>query len=310
MSTERPEPRQGKETRRATKAKASADRSDVTPATSSKTITPAREKKTGVITTSITPGATLPTFESKVDLKGKKIGQRALEVEQENFLKRLEKTGLDVSTFPQITLKYGSRVTHKRTLSGSYVVTLRKHGRGQRTQFKDAFSKTVVRAGLEMVKKQQPEAYLRLVGEFDESHRKTQDLIETFILSSQDRRAMFKWMGVRYWGNIAQLKKNLVGDARRIGVIDFSKRKTGLDELVNILAHTNRQGLGRTITEQKKYHAQATRELESAEAEYVHSKWYDPRRQAARKRWQRAEARAAAQREMWTKISLVRSLFY
>ena len=90
----------------------------------------------------------------------------------------------------------------------------------------------------------------------------------------------------------------------------LAARKTWDDELVNTLAYINRQGLGRTIKEQKKYHAQANRELESAEAAYVHSKWYDPRRQAARKRWQRAESRAAAQREMWTKISLVRSLFY
>ena len=180
------------ETSAATKSKASADRSGVTPATSSRTITPTRKKKAKVITTSIAPGAALPTFESKVDLQGKKIGQRALEVEQANFLKRLEKTGLDVSTFPQITLKYGGRVTHKRTLSGSYVVTLRKHGRGQRTQFKDVFSKALVRAGLEMVKQQQPETYLQLAEEFDSSFRKTQDLIRTFMLKSKDRKA---WLG-------------------------------------------------------------------------------------------------------------------
>ena len=124
---------------------------------------------------------------------------------------------------------------------------------------------------------------------------------------------MFKWLSLRYWGNLAQLKKNLVGDARRIGVIDFSKRRTGLDELVNTLAHTNRQGLERTITEQRKYRAMANREEAAALADYrsyTGIKVLHPRRVKARKRWKRAVARVKAQREMWTKTSLIQNIFY
>lgn len=177
------------------------------------------KSKPSVITTKIPLVAPSPIFTAKIDFKAKGISEPALRKEQDLFLRRLERLGLDTSAFPNITLKYGNRVAHRRQKDG-YLVTLQRHGRGQRTQFKDAFSQALVRAGLDLLSKQQPERYVQLMERLDESFRRTQGLLRSFILHSTDKKKRFKWIALMLWGNMTQLHRNVSGDARKVGVID------------------------------------------------------------------------------------------
>ena len=265
------------------------------------------------VNTTNNPSSPAQSLDVQINLSKYKISERSLHAEHEAFVKRLRRVGLDTSAMPAIKLKHGGQVGHKKEVfGGSYVVTLPKHQRGQRTKFKDAFSKSLARAGLEVLCRQQPEKYLRLSEAFDESFRRTQEALDAYILYSADRNRRYKALALKWWGNVAQLRKN-IPDPRKVGLVDYSRRKSWDDELVTVMAALQRGGLEPTIKKQRAQHAIAKREETAAFEDYHSYKGImtlHPRRIKARKRWKRAVARVQTQEEMKRKITLIRQVFY
>jgi hypothetical protein len=165
-----------------------------------------------------------------------------------------------------------------------------------------------MRASLDMVREQHPQLYLRITGLFDESYRKTQQALATYILNSNDRRRRFKAIALMWWGRYAQVHRSPL-KPENLGLIDASRRKDWLDEVVQLGGELQRRGHGAVRNTYLKELQRAKEELETAKAEYGQYFKLSPRRRRARKRILRADARVKANEEMLGKVEWLKHLF-
>ena len=252
-----------------------------------------------------------PPLKVNVRFAGRYISEEKLHDQYDAFMSRLQRTGLDPTLLAPITITYGSEVSLKRTRKGLVVTLPRRDYKGINADFRRAFSKAVVRAGLDAMKNQAPKRFLEMQYFFDESFRKTQQAITAYMFAGSDQRTWFKLLALKYWGNVAQMKRNFL-DASRVGLINLDKRKTWQDELVTIMAAINRDGFKKTEQKFKAGLFKARTERTKAWEHIQENKswWKYPYRVKARKRFMRAEARVTAQQEMLRKLSFLHQQFY
>lgn len=244
-----------------------------------------------------------------VRLENYAISETALWEEKRGLLRRLEVMGLDTGRFPTIRVRHGLTVAHKRKAFGEgYVVTLPRGGSGNRTRFKREFSRALMRASFDMVREQHPQLYLRIAGLFDESYRKTQQALTTYILNSNDRRRRFKAIALMWWGRYAQVHRSPL-KPESLGVIDASRRKDWVDEVVQIGGELQRRGYGAVRKTYLEGLHRAREELETAKAERDQYFKLSPRRRRANRRILRADARVKANEEMLRKVEWLKHLF-
>lgn len=247
-------------------------------------------------------------FTSKVDLNGLKISEGALRTHQDIFNRHMARKGVDMSKVSSVVIKHGSKVGHQRNIFGrQMVVTLPKTGIN-RGAFRREFFKAQGRLAIEAFRDQQPENFLKLSQRFDTSFRKSQRLISGYIMGARGRFAIARGIALRYWGNAAQLQKH-IPHPDKLGMYDYSARKSWQDEAVSIYAEMQQKGKEQFRKNASAKWAMAKRELETAEAERKKLFVLDPKRIKAKKRIKRARARFENMCELGEKVKIVSELF-
>ena len=248
-------------------------------------------------------------FRSAIPLAGHKISTFSLQKEYENAQVMLRNAGVSSEQFPSITIKYGwwvKPILRRRT--GQYVVCLPKKSSGHRMKFKRCYSQTVARSMLDSVARHAPQKYAVLAQEFDSSFRETQKAITTFIFAAKAPNAVLMLLALRQWGVIRKAKK-VLPSPERIGLIDFSKRKTWRDELTAIMGTIHRKGFARVHADHQKQLSIAKREFTTARN--IHAKCIplSPRWWRSRRRQKTAIARLHAQELFSGKLSTIQRVF-
>jgi len=189
------------------------------------------------------------------------------------------------------------------------VITLKKHGKGQGSLFRQEVSKTFAYNSLELWKRQKPEEYEKLSLQFNDSFTRTRKCINSYVMHGRDRNRLFKCLAMRYWGEVKQLSRS-AKSAERLGMVDFGKKQAWQDEAASIYATVQQKGLEPVKASLAKEYRLAKTEYHSALKASKSCSVFSPRRRAANKRRKRAAARFRAQIEMTKKINLVQSFFY
>ena len=274
-------------------------------------VTPRRQRPIAKNTTKMRPleKVTTTNFVIKPDLKKHKISANALQKEHDTALSQLKKSGLDITRFPHISVKHGLYTTHKRRFrNGAYVVTLPRKSCGARTRFKNHFSQTIAHASLDLLAQQRPTAYAELAFEFDRSFRETQKALTAYMVAASPE-GFVKGLALKYWGIIRKSKQTLP-QPEKVGLLDFSKRKSWRDELVTIMTHIQRKGL-RKVREQIRHELTvARREFSTAMTERKKTNFLSTRWWRTRKRWRKALAREQAQLALQRKLECIERIFY
>jgi len=252
-----------------------------------------------------------PPLDIKVDFNRYTISERSLQKEYETFTKRIAAIGLDTSKMTPIRIVHGKEIKHHKSwYSKSYTVMIPRSSKYvNTTKFKLEFSKALARSGLDLLQKQRPDMYVKLAERFDESFRRTQEALTVYILNSQDRNRIYKAIALKWFGKVYQLQRN-IPNPERVGLIDYSERKSWDDELVTIMADIQKNGLRAVKQKQGKEFAIARNEMNAAFEDYKSRFVLSPLRAKAKKRWKRARVRLEAHKEMFKKLELIQSVFY
>ena len=158
---------------------------------------------------------------------------------------------------------------------------------------------------------QQPERYAELTLQMETSFQRTQKFISRFVMLGRDRNRFAKTLSLRFWGNVLQLKRNLL-DPERLGLVDDSRRRSWDEEMLSIYAAIEQTGASKFFEARKKHLGMARSELRSAETALKKGSLITRMVQKPKdkRRAERAKFRVAAQEELMTKINLVEATFY
>ena len=255
------------------------------------------------------PPASSEIFRSKVNLKKQKISEESLHRQQVIFTNRMASKGVDVSKMPPIVIKRGLSLGHKRSFGKKQlIVTLPRTG-VNRGEFRKECFKAQGRLAIEAFSQQQPEKFLKLSQHFDQSFRKSQGLISDYIRNARGKSAKFRAIALKVWGNTAQLHKHLP-EPDKVGVYDYSSRKSWQDEAVSIYAEMNRKGASAFRQNLGEKMGMARNELDRAETDLKNLTFFNMKKGSIRRRAARARARYENMREMNRKVEVVKELFY
>ena len=166
-------------------------------------------------------------------------------------MKQLEKLGIDSSKLPKIRVGYGKEITNKEcsyiakgVFKCGYVMTIPKYLKGGQTKIKNEYNKIVAKAGLELIKNQQPSVYKKLASEFEKSHQETQKALNSYIQNTNAKNKQVMGIAQKHFGNISFFEKMRVAP-KYLGVADFGNCKTWEDEYSGIMSKIQTQGFDR-----------------------------------------------------------------
>lgn len=260
-------------------------------------------------------------LDNKINLEYYGISFESLRIEWESFTDHLRSLKFDLSSLPKIRMRNGKTVTCKQSqLWNYYVVTLPRDSKGNRTQFKSAFSHTLARIALDLLREQRPADYLQLASALNQSYWETQYALYTYILNSRDWKKRLKAFVFLWAGNTCLLEKIIPNNPQKIGLIDLSRRKDWKDEAVGIIAlidktrrDRSKMGFASVKEEIHKELFFAKKDLETAKSAYKQCfgiEWINPYKKRAGKRLLQAGARLRSQEELCRKIYLIQRIFF
>ena len=87
---------------------------------------------------------------------------------------------------------------------------------------------------------QKPKEFHNLALQFSDSYKKTTQLVSRFVMLGNDRNREAKVLALKFFGNVAQLERNIL-DPERLGLVDYRKRKHWSDEACAIFAKIERK---------------------------------------------------------------------
>ena len=189
-----------------------------------------------------------------------------------------------------------------------------KYGIPSKAKFYSEFRKTVLKASLDAIQDQKPEAYKNLKNGFKESYKTTQTYLKRFILHTNDKDKEIKAsqvQGVFASGHLPKLKINRLSP-KSLGLVDDSVRASWRDDLVAVLSDLTDRGAPTVSKERQRELKRAERELETATKEHESCKGFfkNPvKKDRARKREARAYYRLELNKEMLKKLELIKKFY-
>lgn len=257
-------------------------------------------------------------FECHVDLSKHKISEATLKREQERIVYSLNKLGVDTSKF-KIKIVSGGKIPESQKIQSTgerhYKVNMPRFSKGNRTKFKTEYKISLARSALELTKEQKSDIYSNIQYFFDESYRNTQNLLNQYILNTNDKNRTYKALLVKgifgmFGGYIPDriLKKKV--NPKEIGLVDKTRRKSWDDDAIIVLADMIGKGYNDFISERKAEYKKAEYELINAKEELKKIGLFEIiNKFIAKKRFQRAISRFELQKEMMRKIGYLSSIF-
>lgn len=244
-----------------------------------------------------------PNMRNKISLEQYGLGENPLKREMQNSEKMLARLGVDTGTLPQISLEYGSAVSHStKRWGGGYRVTLARGEKGQRTQFKREFSKAVARRALDSIHKQAPETFARISSAMDTNYQATQQALADYISSTPGKTGVALYM--RLTRNLPPIKKL---PPEKIGLVEYGKRKSWEDDFCNIMGEVQRKGWKAFEKERQAEVFKAMAEEKKALDDYKKTPWIFINKRKKRDRIKRAQARIQANQRMAANIQFLKS---
>lgn len=255
-----------------------------------------------------------------INLEKHKISKLSLKKTLNTHLQYLSNIGIDPSTMPKIKLKYGgiNSETSKHTknlFDNGYRVSLPLLRSGQRTVFLTEYRKAVAKSGLDLIKEQNPCLLAELKSEFDQSYKRTNQLVGTYLMNTNDRDGAIKAFVLNYFG-IYHAARNSTIDVQDVGLTD-KKRTCWEDEYTDIMQDIIHRGYDVVHHEwsERLKHAHNI-EKKAATTRYSRDearKWYNHLQvgymNKANKDLRRALARRQAQEEAMHKLELIGKCF-
>ena len=238
--------------------------------------------------------------------KKKSISQTSLEKQHEKFLDILEKIGLDISKVPHIHLveEWGAeKIEHKKSwFSKNYKVIYPKFERGNMQKFRIEFRRTVARAGIDLIKKQNPELYKKIRKKFSGSYKATQNYHRKFILNTEHKNRKYIAVTAKN-GYFPNIKKHDI-TPENFGTFDDTRRESWEDEAAILLGEAI--GGNKTLKNKRTIIHNKAKKAE----EYAHVKY---KREGgslkSEKYLKRATARREATGEILEKLKIVEMLY-
>lgn len=255
------------------------------------------------------PQESLRLLKIKANFDRKSLSPENLHLSHRAFLTRMENKGLSLDSLPTVSIRDGLKASTKYNARKNQVTVTLAHRNKHRSVLRRECFRGFGRATLESMKKEQPERFRELTLQMEISFQKTQKLITRFVMLGRDRNRFAKTLSLRFWGNVLQLKRNLL-DPERIGLVDDSRRRDWQDELVSIYAAIEQAGATRFFADRKQHFDHSKAEVIAATNALKKLSRMNPKRRSAKRRLERAKFRFAAQEELMKKIRLVEATFF
>jgi len=192
----------------------------------------------------------------KIDLSAVGINEDSIIEEQNRVLKKLIEKGINVDDFTPIEIKYHNHVntTKKGIKNKRYCVTLPRVG-GQ-YKFRREVSKSLVRATLDNLKKQRPDAYAKVEADFKPSYQTTQKALVSYLKNSRDKKRGAKVSVLKRWGKFSPLYGSKLKPVS-FGLVDNTWCPDWHTELAGIVAEIQRKGFKKAKSRYFKERAKA-----------------------------------------------------
>lgn len=251
-----------------------------------------------------------------INLEKHKISKLALRKTLETHMLSLSSIGFDPSSMPRVKLKYGSinsdASKHSKNLLGNgYNVSLPPLKAGQRTVFLTEYRKAVAKSGLYLIKQQNPATFAEIKLAFDQSSKRTNQLVATYLMNTNDKDGATKAFILNFFG-IYHAARHSTMEVQDVGLTD-KQRKSWKDEYSDLMQDIIHKGYATVHHEwsERLRHAQNI-EKKAATARYTREderKWYSHLQVGymtkANKDLRRAIARRQAQEESMHKLDLI-----
>lgn len=236
------------------------------------------------------------------------ISERSLRYHYTDAMRRLAASGIDPGLVPPVVVRYGLQVGVKSRWRRGYAVTLPFGAKVNARAVRDAYHRAVARACLDAMHQQQPEAYARLSLQMDASFRATNEAAIRFVTNTRMRGALAWALTLRFFGIAHALKWKGGGiDAKTIGLPEYGERGDWHDETAAVLGGVLAKGYGPSWRAHQREYGKAIAAEKAAERAYLATGFFG--RRAARRKWQRAQARVAAHAEIGHKLRSLQTSF-
>ena len=205
----------------------------------------------------------------RVKLDKYKISVASLEEAYAAFTNTLEKIGINTEHMPEINIKHGKEPSFKQR-GNSFIVYLPRNQTGNRSKFQQAYRKALAKAGLILLADQKPETFSDLKYQFDASYRSTQNLLNTYILNTNDYSRQIKAITLKWFGVFRPTYKNPL-KAESLGLTAL-KREGWQDEYADLMAGIIQKGYEDFYQFWKAEEIKARNAEKKAVAEYLNHK--------------------------------------
>lgn len=281
--------------------------------TPSATTTAVAPRAEGVVLPTPSPPPKSPTLSADrltitANLERLGISERSLCYHYTEAMRRLAAAGIDPASVPPVVVRYGIQVGVKSRWRGGYAVTLPFGARVKARAVRDAYHRAVAQACLDAMHQQQPEVYARLSLQMDASFHATNAAAIRFVTNTRMRGALAWALTLRFFGIAHALKWKGGGiDARTIGLPEYGDRGDWRDEASAVLGGVLAKGYGPSWRAHQRDYGKAIAAAKAAERAYLATGFFG--RRAARRKWQRAQARVAAHAEIGHKLRSFQTSF-
>ena len=236
------------------------------------------------------------------------ISERSLRYHYTEAMRRLAGVGIDPGLVPPVMVRYGLQMGVKSRWRGGYAVTLPCGAKVKARAVRDAYHRAVARACLDAMRQQQRESYARLSLQMDASFHATNEAAIRFVTNTRMRGALAWALTLRFFGIAHALKWKGGGiDARTIGLPEYGERGDWRDETSAVLGGVLAKGFGPSWRAHQRDYGKAIAAAKAAERAYLATGFFG--RRAARRKWQRAQARVAAHAEIGHKLRSLQTSF-
>jgi hypothetical protein len=246
---------------------------------------------------------------SRVDVQAHGISEDRLISEEWKFLDKLHDQGLNVRDLPKVCIQVGDTVTTKRRFgSHDFIVTMPPSG-VNKSRFRTEVFKAHARVAFEAMRRQQPDRFVNLTLRFDKAFRDSQRLLCDFYRHTDNKDHRFKAIALMWWGRVDALKKPTADDPEKVGLVDYSKRKTWQDEAASIYASIRKKGWQRFSEDHATHLRKAQAALNRAQDKVASIPWYHwEKRAKARTKMKAAEAKFLNLELTGKKAKMIRDL--
>lgn len=243
-----------------------------------------------------------------VDLDRAGVSESELRYHYTQVVGQLHRIGIDPAAVPPIFVRHGLRVDSKPRWRGGYVVTVPPGTRVDSAAVRAAFHRALARACVGAVRLHQPERYAALSLHMEQSFRATNAAVIRYVTNTRHRAAWAWVIALRLFGiaNAVRVRGAPIS-AGTLGLVEYGRRSSWEDEaaavLGDVLAHGFDASWRAYLIAREKAEA-----IEGKTARAYRAAGLLKRR-AARRAWQRANARVATQAERGEKLVTLRAVF-